>query len=179
MKPLSKLITRARAVCALATASLLCSCGHSLYSLNASYEEAPPTGPVHHLPKGKTPKVVYAIDVPALTKRYEAAGYAVIGTAHTTGTLIPYRAVADFAESKGACVVLTHNFYKGMETMRGIRPVTESVTSYHSGSISSYSPYAPSYSYTGTSTSYRTRMQEYTYQVESHSQFFIFLAPRA
>ncbi len=180
------------------------SCSHPSYGLYYSYKELPPQAPTSPLPKGKTPQVLYARDPEALTRRYEQAGYVVIGVAQTVQPKIPYGAVAAFAASKGASVVITTNHFERTDIEKRVRPVTESYTTYHSGTVSgnsyggttytvrptygygpSYtvtsSPFlsTPSYSYSGSSTTYRTRMQEYTVAIDKYAQYFFFLAPKA
>ncbi len=168
----------------------LASCSHKTYGLDNSYKECPPQGATRPLPDGKTPLVIYTMEPEALTKRYEATGYVVIGMAETVQTLIPYGAVAAFAESKNASVVITDYRFERVDNETHVRPVTEKYSTYHEGNIAPTNNYysigangllttPTSYSYSGSSTTYHTRMQEYTVPVTKYSQCFYFLAPKA
>ena len=127
MLTLSRIKRGVLAVGLATTALVVSSCSLGTYGLDQAYKELPPK-PYQPLPKGKTPQVLYALDPVSLVKRYEAAGYVVIGVAETVQELIPYGAVTQFAESKKASVVITSDYYERTDKEKRVRPVTETYT---------------------------------------------------
>ena len=66
------------------------------------------------LGKGERPRLVETMDLPAAIERYKAAGYIVLGDARKSGQNLRWDGLIDFAQKKGASLVLYGALPEGM-----------------------------------------------------------------
>ncbi len=131
------------------------------------------------LGKGERPRLVETMDLPAAIERYKAAGYIVLGDARKSGQNLRWDELIDFAQKKGASLVLYGALPEGTIEKRHAVPVTDTSTIYHSGSVHSSGLYGRSYNYSGTSTTTTTTWHERSYTVRSYDHFLLFLVKKA
>lgn len=70
------------------------------------------------LGKGERPRLEETMDLPAAIERYKAAGYIVLGDARKSGQNLRWDELIDFAQKKGASLVLYGALPEGMMKKR-------------------------------------------------------------
>lgn len=101
------------------------------------------------LAQGARPQFVETLDLPGAIERYKAAGYIVMGTARKSGPNLRWDEVIDFAQKKGATLVLYGALPLGTIERRYAVPVTSTSTTHHSGTVHS-NTYGDTYNFSGS-----------------------------
>lgn len=161
-----------------AAAAMLVGCTQVNYDVYYNSEGLAP-GSYIPLARGQRARIVETMDLPSAIERYKAAGYVVLGDARKSGQNLRWDELIDFAESKGASVVLYTALPEGTIEKSYMVPVTNTSTTYHSGSIHSSGLYGRNYNYSGTSTTTSTSWHERRYTVRSYDHILLFLAKKA
>lgn len=161
---------------------------------NAYYNSAGlPDGSYIRFTKGMRPPVEFSGDLKADVNKYLASGYVVIGEMQFNGRSELDKNIGDFAAEKGAHIVLYTTLQTGKGVATVVYPHTVTSTTTHSGSMShsgniynnSFSPFTPSYSYSGGTTysgvseTSTTEWRSYSYSYGIYDQYYVFLAKKS
>jgi hypothetical protein len=161
-----------------AVASVFASCTQINYDVYYN-SEGLAKGTYIPLAKGERPRLVETMDLPAAIERYKAAGYIVMGNVRKSGMNLRWDELIDYAQSKGASLVLYTALPEGTIEKSYMVPVTNTSTTYHSGSIHSSGLYGRNYNYSGTSTTNTTTWHERRYTVRNYDHILLFLVKKA
>ncbi len=156
---------------------LLSSCTHDTSYLEDDYKGRFPHAAPLPIPEGQHPLVMEVNDATTMLKRYEAAGYVVVGTINVTRDAIPFRVLSEFAKTKGASLVLAQINYQEASTFTYLTPVTKYETTQHNGPL--YGGGSVAHSYTGYSTTSYTQIEARPGSYTLYKQQYYFLAPKA
>lgn len=160
------------------TGSFLLSCTQIDYDVYYNSERLT-LGTYIPLAKGERPRLVETMDLPAAIERYKAAGYVVMGNVRKSGMNLRWDELIDYAQSKGASLVLYTALPEGTIEKSYMVPITNTSTTYHSGSIHSSGLYGRDYNYSGTSTTNTTTWHERRYTVRNYDHIMLFLVKKA
>ena len=161
-----------------AAAAMLVGCTQVNFDVYYNTEGLTP-GTYVPLARGEQPKLVETMDLPAAIERYKAAGYVVLGNARLIGQNLRWDELIDFGKSKKASLILYAALPEGMIEKNYMVPVTNTSTTYHSGSIHSSGLYGRNYNYSGTSTTTSTSWHERRYTVRNYDHILLFMVKQA
>lgn len=148
------------------------------------YVDAKKLKDVELLKPNEVPKIQYTNDLGADRRKLVSKGYGAIGYASFNGKLESERAIIEQAKSVSATLILVTSEYTGTQTVTSNLYLPDNKTTYHSGTSYGNTSYSNPYgylgnsstrlNYSGTSTTYGTKVVPITKQHRRYNQTAMF-----